>query len=232
MARSLVGGIIANGYEASRIYVSDPSVQARNFLKDKFKVHTTDDNAEIVAASSVVILAVKPQIARVALTPQLALFQQHRPLLISIAAGIRLQELNTWSGGNLAIVRMMPNTPALIQQGITAMYANELVTPLQKEAAESTLSAVGKTVWVKNESLLDAVTAVSGSGPAYIFYLIETMEQAALQLGLDDDVAHKLAVQTAVGASLLASQSSNSPESLRKQVTSPGGTTEAAVQEL
>ena len=232
MARSLIGGLIANGFDASLIYASDPLEQARDFLAKKFSVNVTENNAEVVAASSVVILAVKPQMAQEVLATQLEAFQQNRPLLISIAAGIRLQELDTWSGGQLAIVRMMPNTPALIQQGITAMYANEIATPALKDAAQSILSAVGETVWVERESQLDAVTAVSGSGPAYFFYLIEAMEQAAQELGLDNSIANRLAVQTAVGASLLASQSTESPESLRKQVTSPGGTTEAAVREL
>lgn len=232
MARSLIGGLIANGFDAASIYVSDPLEQARDFLAKKFSVNVTENNAEVVAASSAVILAVKPQIAEDVLTTQVDVFQQNRPLLISIAAGIRLQELDTWSGSQLAIVRMMPNTPALIQQGITAMHANELVTPALKDAAQSILSAVGETVWVERESQLDAVTAVSGSGPAYFFYLIEAMEQAAQELGLDNNTANRLAVQTAVGASLLASQSTESPEALRKQVTSPGGTTEAAVREL
>ena len=232
MARSLVGGITAGGYDQGSITVSDSSYEAREFVGENFQVCVTDDNEQTVSQSTIVVLAVKPQVLRDVLIPLQNTFQQYRPLLISIAAGIRLRELDSWSNANLAIVRVMPNTPALIQQGISGMYANERVTSEQKNHAESIMSAVGRTLWLLDESDIDAVTAVSGSGPAYFFYLIEALEQAATNLGLTVQTAKELALQTAVGASQLAAKSGEPAAELRKRVTSPGGVTEAALREL
>ena len=232
MARSLVGGLLSNQIEPSSITISDPLQDARELLADTFQVNVTEDNDEVVARSECVILAVKPQVMQDVLQTAAGSLQHHRPLLVSIAAGITIDSINTWSGGGFAIVRVMPNTPALILQGISALYANDQVSETQRQSADSILSAVGETVWMDDESKLDAVTAVSGSGPAYLFYLIEAMQSAAEELGLDSEDAHLLATRTAVGAAMLAAQSEESPATLRKQVTSPGGTTEAALNVL
>ena len=232
MARSLVGGLVANAFDRDSIQVSDPEEAARLHITENYGVRVTQINEEVVANSSIVILAVKPNTVRHVLNSAEIALQHNRPLLISIAAGIQLGDLDTWSGGTLAIVRVMPNTPALIQKGISAMFANDQVTSTQKEQAQSILSAVGKTIWLSEESALDAVTAISGSGPAYFFYLIEAIEQAAKNLGLNSKTAHALAIETAVGSALLAAQSDEPAAELRKRVTSPGGVTEAAVNTL
>ncbi len=232
MARSLVGGLISNQISRSSIIVSDPVAEARQHINEQYQVIATEDNHEVITSSSVVILAVKPQVMQEVLHAAQASLQRYRPLLISIAAGITTDNINTWSGGGLAIVRVMPNTPALIQKGVSALFANEQVSPEQKRQSEAILSAVGMTLWLDGEDKLDAVTAVSGSGPAYFFYLIEAVEQAAGELGLSADDAHLLATQTAVGSALLAAGSRESPATLRQQVTSPGGTTQAALTVL
>lgn len=232
MARSLIGGLLSNEFDRSSIMVSDPVAQARQYLSDHFRVSATADNSEVIANCASVILAVKPQVMRQALEDARQALRQRRPLLISIAAGITTDSIAEWSGGDYAIIRVMPNTPALIQKGISALYANERVSPEQKQYTESILSAVGKTVWVSEESQLDAVTAVSGSGPAYFFYLIEAVQAGAENLGLQPEDAKLLAIETAMGSALLAGQGDDSPATLRRKVTSPGGTTEAALNVL
>ena len=232
MARSLIGGLVANGYDHNCICVSDPSADAKNFIAQHYRVNISETNQQVVAASDTVVLAVKPQVVPKVLSDLSDSLQSKQPLLISIAAGIRLSDLEHQIGGSLAISRVMPNTPALIQKGVSALYANSRVSDAQKLQVQTILSAVGKTVWLPNEDLLDAVTAISGSGPAYFFYLIESMEKAALELGLDSDTAHTLATETAVGAALLAAASDQCPATLRHQVTSPGGVTEAAIKVL
>ncbi len=232
MARSLVGGLIANGFDRHTIIVSDPLDEARQQVVDQFGIGVEHSNRSVVEKSSTIVLAVKPQVMQTVLHDVADALQSVQPLLISIAAGIRLTDLDRWSGGNLPIVRVMPNTPALIQKGVSAMYANPHVTAAEKITVDRILAAVGKTVWLHDESLLDAVTAISGSGPAYFFYLIESMEQAAIERGLSPDTAHLLATETAVGAALLASCSTESPAALRQKVTSPGGVTEAAIKVL
>ena len=232
MARSLVGGLLSNQFDQSSIIVSDPILQARQYVSDHFKVSVTADNNKVIENSASVILAVKPQVMKQVLQDAQQSLRQHHPLLISIAAGITTDSIDAWSGGGYAIIRVMPNTPALIQKGISALYANERVSADQQQHTESILSAVGKTVWVDEESKLDDVTAVSGSGPAYFFYLIEAVQAGAEKLGLDTEDAKLLATETAVGSALLAQQSTDSPATLRKQVTSPGGTTEAALNVL
>ena len=232
MARSLVGGLISNKFDRSSITVSDPDSAAREHATNNFQVAATADNDEVIAKSSAVMLAVKPQIMKDVLESSRPAFQQHRPLLISVAAGITTESIDTWCGGDFAIVRVMPNTPALIQLGMSGLYANDRVSPGQKTFAESILSAVGKTVWMNQESEINAVTAVSGSGPAYVYYLIESMQAGAVELGLNEEDARTLAIQTAIGAATLAQHSDEPAETLRKQVMSPGGTTEAAVRVL
>ena len=178
MAKSLVGGLVSKGFHPSSIFVYDPMPEAMHFMADQFGVRVTDGNDKTISNSSIVVLAVKPQLARSVLKEAGSALQEHRPLLISIAAGVQIKDLDLWSGGGLAIVRVMPNTPALIQRGMTALHPNSRVSKEQLEYAERILSAVGKTVRVPAESDLDAVTALSGSGPAYFFFLIEAMEQA------------------------------------------------------
>lgn len=232
MARGLIGGLLSNQFDRSSIIVSDPVLAARQYVFDHFQVKATADNNEVIKKSASVILAVKPQVMKQVLLDAQQTLQQHHPLLISVAAGITTISIDSWSGGGCPIIRVMPNMPALIKAGISAVYAIEHATPEQKQHAESILSAVGKTVWMDEESKLDAATAVSGSGPAYFFYLIETLQAGAEKLGVSTEDAWLLATETAVGAALLAQQSDDSPAILRKNITSPGGTTEAALNVL
>ncbi len=229
MATALIGGLLASGYRAEKIHVSDPDPDKRQRLNERFGVHSADNNQSLVDACEVVVLAVKPQVLHDVVT---ALAFRDDQLLISIAAGIRSEAISDWIGQPIALVRTMPNTPALVQSGATGMFANSHVTHKQHEIAEHIMRAVGITLWLKDESLMDAVTAVSGSGPAYFFYLMEAMEQAAQDMGLDADAAHLLSVQTAFGAAKLALEVEDSPTHLRERVTSPGGTTAQAIDYL
>ncbi len=232
MARSIIGGLLQVEFPAQLITVSDPSAEARASLKDTYGVSVSDDNENTVNNSKVVVLAVKPQVMFKALDSIDTCLSDQKPLLISIAAGIQMQQLDDRTGGELPIVRVMPNTPALIRLGVSALCANNRTTEQQRDCANAILNAVGETVWFDDEKLMDAVTAVSGAGPAYFFLLIEAIEQAAEHLGLTSDTAHTLAVRTAVGAAQLAAQSEYSPATLRKQVTSPGGVTQEALRVL
>jgi pyrroline-5-carboxylate reductase len=232
MARSLIGGLITNGFDAQAIHVADPSTETLQSLSAQYPVQTFTDNSAAIANADVVILAVKPQqLQQVCreLSPQ---WQQGK-LLISIAAGIRLEDIGRWLDfDSAAIVRAMPNTPSLVQAGATALCANPHVNNEQHELAESILRAVGLALWVKDEAQMDAVTALSGSGPAYFFLVIEAMQSAGMQLGLPEDTARLLALETAFGAAKMALESEESACVLRQRVTSPGGTTERALQEF
>lgn len=230
MASALIGGILARGGAAADIQVADVMPQARERLHAEFGVAVHESPVAAIAGSDCVVLAVKPQQLRdVAIG--LAAHVGTR-LVLSIAAGIRTDDLSRWLGGHARIVRAMPNTPALVRAGITAVYALPAVTPAEREAIQQTLSAAGKVLWVAREQLLDAVTAVSGSGPAYAFYLIEAMQDAAMQLGFDVDAARLLSVETVLGAARLAEASDASAAVLRARVTSKGGTTERALSVL
>ncbi len=230
MAQSLIGGLIASGYDKQNIIATDPTQESRNAVTEKFGIKCFGDNAEAVNKADIVVLAVKPQILESVCQTILDSVKSKKPLIISIAAGIRSKDINRWLGGNVAIVRTMPNTPALIQTGATGLFANEIVSQDQQSQAEHILRAAGITVWVDNEEKLDAVTALSGSGPAYYFLFMEAMEQAGQQLGLDEKTAHLLTLQTALGAAKMALESHQDFASLRQNVTSPNGTTEKAVQ--
>ncbi len=232
MASSLIGGLLANGFDHKRICAADPLADARNRLQQDYGIEVSASNEQALAQAETAVIAVKPNRVETVLSELQASLQSKSPLLISIAAGIQIRDIDAWAGGGLPVVRAMPNTPALIQKGISGLHANEQVTTGHKQQAETILKAVGKVVWLPKEHDLNAVTAVSGSGPAYFFYLIEAIEQAAAELGLAADTAHQLATETAVGAALLAAQSSESASVLRQRVTSPGGTTEAAVKRL
>ena len=229
MARSLIGGLIADGYPAQLIQATDPAAEQRQRLQERFGIPVTADNRAAVAAADIVVLAVKPQVMREVATSLADVVQQRRPLVVSIAAGIREPALDRWLGGGAAVVRCMPNTPALVQAGATGLYANSRVSAEQREAAETVMRAVGVTVWVDDEALLDSVTGLSGSGPAYFFLVIEALENAGVELGLSREQARLLTLQTAFGAARMALESDQDPASLRRQVTSPGGTTERAI---
>ena len=232
MARSLMGGLIHDGMKPQFIIVSEPDVARREDLTNHFGITVLSDNVAAVKGSDIVIFAVKPQVMKAAVLPLAEGLSEKKHLLISIAAGISISSLESWAGDDLAIVRAMPNTPALINTGITALFANSRVSLEQRNQAESIMCAVGKVVWIKEETLMDTVTAVSGSGPAYFFYFMEALEQAAIEEGLDENTARLLTLETALGAARLAIETTKSPSELRNQVTSPGGTTEAAIQVL
>lgn len=232
MARSLIGGLLADGIPPQQIWVADPNEAALRDVHSRFGVHTTTDNDAAVRHAQVMVLAVKPQVAKdvaQALAPSV---QAQRPLVISIAAGIRECALRDWLGEDSAIVRTMPNTPALVGSGATALFANPAVSREQRNLAESILRAVGMTLWVEDEGLMDAVTALSGSGPAYFFLIMEAMERAGEHLGLPRDTARLLTLQTAFGAAKMALESNDELSALRQRVTSPGGTTEQAIKVL
>ncbi len=232
MARSLIGGLISGGLEAERIWVADPFPEALEALRDNFGVHVTADNAEAAAQADVIVLAVKPQVMKSALVSISSAVENNNPLIISIAAGVTVQLINRAFGGNAAVVRSMPNTPALLRAGATALYANDKVSEAQREKAESILRSVGIVRWVDDEAELNAVTAVSGSGPAYFFLLMELLEKTGRELGLPADTARLLSLQTAYGAARMALESTEEPARLRERVTSPGGTTAAALESL
>jgi len=230
MAQALIGGLVGKLTAASNIHVVDVNPDALAALSVQFGVQTSPTPGAEVAAADVLVLAVKPQQLREVasgLAPQI-----RGQLVLSIAAGIRAADLSRWLNGHQAIVRTMPNTPALIGKGVTGMTASAGVTPQQRETADAILRAVGQTVWLDDESQLDAVTAISGSGPAYVFYFLEAMQQAAVDLGLTAEQGYALALATFTGASALAEQSPESASVLRERVTSKGGTTYAAITSL
>lgn len=229
MAASLVGGLIADGWDPARIRVADPDPGRRERMAARHQVATTPDNPAAVSDADVVVLAVKPQVMAAVTQGLAAGITQQQPLVITIAAGIRQSTLRDWLGADTAIVRAMPNTPALVQSGATALYANTAVSDEQRSLAESILRAVGLVIWVEDETLMDAVTALSGSGPAYFFLFIEALQAAGEELGLPAETARLLALQTAFGAARMALESSDDAATLRHHVTSPGGTTERAI---
>lgn len=233
MSRSLIAGLIQDK-TPHQIRVSDPDSSQLQTIKSSYpEVHEFIDNALAIDGSDIIVLAVKPQLMQTVCEPLQKGIQQNTPLIISIAAGVSIESLNLWLGnGSLAIVRCMPNTPALVQSGMTGLYANAQVSKQQIDLSESILRAVGSTLWLSSEDLLDAVTAVSGSGPAYFFLVMEAMQDAAQKLGLSADDARLLVLQTAFGAAKLALESDDDASVLRQRVTSKGGTTEAALKEL
>ena len=230
MARSLVGGLLNTNWSGDRLMVAEPDAEKRDYFVNRLGVRAQEQNQAVVEQCGVVVLAVKPQIMKQVCTGLREAAQGSRPLMVSIAAGVREPSLQQWLGGGLAIVRAMPNTPALVGSGATALYANAMATDTQRNLAESLLRAVGITVWLEQESLLDTVTALSGSGPAYFMLFMESLEQAAIEHGLAADTARLLVLETCLGAAKLAMESNEDLTELRHRVTSPGGTTEAALQ--
>ena len=230
MAHSLIGGLIADGVPAENIRVADPGDPVRHQLTADFAVPTQRDNGGM-ADCDVLVLAVKPQMLHTVVDEMAEEIRERRPLVISVAAGVRLGTLTRWlADDTLPLVRAMPNTPALVQSAATGLCANVVVTDGQRALAEAILRAVGITLWVEDETRLDAVTAISGSGPAYFFLFMEALEAAGERLGLDAAQAQRLAVQTAFGAAKMALESPDDPAELRRRVTSPGGTTERALE--
>lgn len=232
MAGSLIAGLCADGYDPKKIWASDPDPEKLDSLAGRFGVNTTANNLAVVENSQLVVLAVKPQAMREVALGLAATVQRCRPLIVSLAAGVTEAAIDRWLGGGNDIVRCMPNTPALVKTGATALHGNDNISSEQRSRAEAVLRAVGLVVWVEHEALLDAVTALSGSGPAYFFLFMEAMEEAAVKLGLEPKTARLLTQQTALGAARLAIESDESPAELRRKVTSPGGTTERAVGRL
>lgn len=245
MGSAIIGGLLARKvYAPSDIVVSEPVAAAAAALKEKYGVSIAKDNLDAVAGSSsssrpadIVVLAVKPQILAQVCTALAPAVQKTKPLIVSICAGIRSSDIARWLGSDaVAVVRTMPNTPALLGQGAAGMFASPSVSSDQKSAAEAILSAVSPQVhWVPKEDLIDAVTALSGSGPAYFFLMVEALENAAVELGMSRDVARALAAQTCVGAGLMVMDQNKDgvdPAELRRRVTSPAGTTEAGVKVL
>ncbi len=226
MAQALIGGLLARGLPATRITVADPVEQIRSLLQEK-DIHVTEDNIAAIHDADVVVLAVKPQVLAKVLQPLKGLFAGK--LLISIVAGAQIATIAELVESD-QVVRVMPNTPALVQTGAHGLYASPAVQQMDRDLASQILASTGLTLWVNTEEQIDAVTAVSGSGPAYFFYMMESMIQAGKNLGLDEKVATALTLQTALGAAQMAITSSSSPSELRKNVTSPNGTTQAALE--
>jgi pyrroline-5-carboxylate reductase len=231
MATSLIGGLIAQGHSADSISVSDPNESQREQLIQQYSINAFSDCGPAMADADIVVLAVKPQVMKAVATSVALGIEKgaKQPLFVSIAAGINLFSLQSWLGQEQAIVRCMPNTPSLIQLGASGLFANEHTSIVQKNLAETVLKAAGIVQWVQNEAEIDAVTAVSGSGPAYYFLLMEAMIDAGVDLGLSRETASELTIQTAIGAAQMAKESDVDTAELRRRVTSPGGTTEQAI---
>jgi len=232
MAASLISGLVNDGYDPQHILVSDPDAEKLASLAAHFRIRSSSDNNQAAANADIVILAIKPQAMEEVARALADTLQQSKPLVISIAAGIRETDLQSWLGGEIPLVRTMPNTPAMIQAGAIVLHASSHVSTKQRDLAESIMRSVGLTRWVDNEELMDAVTALSGSGPAYFFLVMEAMEAAGIELGIPADTARLLTLQTALGAAKMAMESTDGPAVLRQRVTSPGGTTERALKTL
>lgn len=232
MASSIIGGLITKGYPAGLICAADPSEDQLVKLADSHGIQTSTDNDSAIADADAIILAVKPQIMEQVVRPLANNVQQNQPLIISIAAGITIDNLLDWLGPQLPVVRTMPNTPALVQTGATGLFANPQVDNDQRSIATTIFEAIGIARWFDSEQDMDRVVAISGSGPAYYFLVMEAMEQAGIKLGLTPEAARELTLQTALGAAKLALSSDVDPAELRRRVTSPGGTTQAAIERL
>ena len=233
MARAIIQGLVDSGFDAANVGVSDPLDTTRDALVADFPGLTADaDNAAVVDGADCVVLAVKPQVLPGICEPLVEPVQRGKPLIVSIAAGVRGDDIERWLGGELAVVRVMPNQPALLRLGVSGLYANPRTTPEQADAAERIMAAVGSVVRVDSETLIDSVTAVSGSGPAYVFLLIDMLANAGAELGLSAADARSMAIETAAGAAALAAASDDPMSEQIARVRSPGGTTAAALDRL
>ena len=229
MARSLIGGLVARGHDPARIRVAEPVQPLREALAADFGVAVFEDGAQAVEGASTWVLATKPQVLKPVCEALADAAQAARPLVVSIAAGITAGQLERWLGGGIAVVRTMPNTPALLGAGVTGLFASARVDDAGRTLAERLLAAAGPTVWIADEAMMDAVTAVSGSGPAYVFLLAEAMIDAGIAEGMPADAARTLALQTILGAARMLTESDVDAAELRRRVTSPNGTTQAAL---
>ena len=229
MARSLIGGLIRSGTVPASLAVGEPSSELASALTRDFRVAVSADNHSAVHGARAWVLSVKPQVVRHVCESLRDEAQSRRPLVISVAAGIRTDQIDQWLGGSLAVVRCMPNTPALIGAGASGLFANARADAAQRRLAESIVAGSGVVVWIDDEILMDTVTAISGSGPAYFFLLVEAIEDAAVAQGMPRDAARKLAVQTCLGAGRMLAEEAVPPRTLRERVTSRGGTTQAAL---
>lgn len=229
MGSSLIHGLIKSGHPPDKLWGTCPNKKNLEHLRQSFNIHTSTHNLEAIQSADVVIFAIKPQVFQEVALELVDGIQAHRPLIISIAAGIRIENIQKWLGEEIPIVRAMPNTPALIGAGVTALCANSCVSKQQLTLAESILRSVGIVVCLQQEKLMDVATALSGSGPAYFFLIMEALQQASQQLGLSEETASLLVNETALGSARMAIESNHSLQELRRKVTSPGGTTEKAV---
>ncbi|QVL47557.1 MAG: pyrroline-5-carboxylate reductase [Thiocapsa sp.] len=232
MATSLIAGLVADGYAPDSLQVADPNQDRREMLQTRYGVRVFADNRDALADADTLVLCVKPQLAAQVCTEIADAASARAPLVISIMAGVPEQAIQRWLGGTLAVVRAMPNTPAMVQTGAIGLHASPEVGEEGRNRAETILRAVGLTRWVETEAQIDAVTALSGSGPAYFFLFMEALEEAGISLGLDAETARLLTIQTALGAAKMAVESEDTPGQLRERVTSPGGTTERALEHL
>lgn len=232
MAASLIGGLVPATVAAADVLVFEPNADTAKNLARAYKITIADNNLQLVASCDVIVVAVKPQVLHGILSPLRDAFVQHQPLIVSIVAGIRSDSIQQWLGGKQSIIRAMPNTPALVSAGASGLYANAYVSDKQKQIADTLLDSVGSTVWVENEADIDAVTALSGSGPAYFMLFIQALVDSAIKAGLDPHAAKQLAVDTAAGAAQLIRHSEDPLDVLIDKVTSPGGTTEQALKTM
>ena len=233
MARAIAGGLLRGGMHATDVLIAEPVPEQCERLRQEFYgVMVSDDNARIAEAADVLLFAVKPQILKEVCSALADVVQRRKPLVMSIAAGPRTGDIELWLGGDLSIVRVMPNQPALVDQGVSALLANARADAAQRETAGRIMSAVGQVVWVDDEDLIDAVTAISGTGPAYFYLLIDILIASAIKFGIDADTARTLSNETARGAASAALAESESMQGLIARVRSPGGTTMAALERL
>ncbi|MBS1269255.1 MAG: Pyrroline-5-carboxylate reductase [Gammaproteobacteria bacterium] len=232
MATALIGGLVDRVRDPERVVVFDPDTDKTDRLRKRCCVQIAGDNAQILRSSDVVVIAVKPQVMRDVLLPLRPAMPEAPPLIVSVAAGIRIASIEKWLDRRLGVTRVMPNTPSLVGAGASGLYANDLVSADQRELAETLMQSVGIATWVDDEQQLDTVTGIAGSGPAYFMLFMEAMVEAAAARGLDKDTAHKLVVQTCRGAAELAGHGPESLAQLRINVTSPGGTTERALETM
>ena len=233
MARAIAGGLLRGGMHATDLFVAEPRPEQREVLRQElYGAMVNEDNSRVAENAEVLLFAVKPQILKPVCLDLKDVVQRTKPLIVSIAAGPRVDDIDRWLGGGMSVVRVMPNQPALIDQGISALIANARADERERELAQAIMSAVGQVVWVEAERDIDAVTAVSGTGPAYFYLLIDVMIEAAVRFGLDPETGRKLAVETARGATSLAAAESESMASMINRVRSPGGTTTAAFEHL
>ena len=233
MGRAIAGGLLRGGMHATNLMIAEPLPEQCDLLrKELYGIMVAEENETVAAAVDTLLFSVKPQILKPVCENLAEIVQQSRPLIMSIAAGPKIEDIDQWLGGGLSVVRVMPNQPALIDQGISALFANERTDESGRDMAEKIMTAVGQVVWLDSESKMDAVTAISGTGPSYFYLLIDCMIEAGVNSGIDPETARTLAVETARGATSLAAAETESMSSLIERVRSPGGTTTAAFELL